>query len=110
MVTQLVERLEALRYRHVSLTQPAGLVAAAVESKPIVILIDVDVSTEAVTSALQQLRANPVTSHIPAIGFGHEVAEMTQAALVAQGATLVANDAAMLNHLAQLLDRALEVR
>lgn len=109
MATQLVERLEALRYRHVLLTSPAGLVAAAVESRPIVILTDVDVSPEEVSAALQQLRANPATAHIPVIGFGHEVAETSQAALVALGATLVVNDAAMLSHLAQLLDRALEV-
>ena len=61
-------------------------------------------------AALTELRAQPTTAHIPVIGFAREVDDATQATAVARGATMVVTEAAILSHLPQLLERALEIQ
>ena len=106
----LTQRLEDLRYRIVSVAKPDALVAGAEKERPMVIVADFETSRDAVATAVEQLRANPATSHIPLIGFAREVDDATQASLIARGATIVVSESAVLEHLGQLLDRALDVQ
>jgi len=110
IATQLAERLEALRYRMAVLSEPAQLGTLARAEKPMVVLADLEDSGDAVAGAVEQLRAEASTSHIPVIGFRRELDDATQSALAARGFTMVVHEAGILNHLPQLLDRALDVR
>lgn len=109
IATQLAQRLEPLRYRMVVVAKPADLVTRAGADKPMVVLADVDGQPESVVFAIQQLRQHAPTAHIPVIGFAREADDATQSALVVRGVTLLVTEAAVLSHLPQLLERALEV-
>lgn len=109
IATQLAQRLEGLHYRLVTITDPADLVNFASDQRPMVVLVDVDGLPTPVMSAVEQLRLNAATAHIPVIAFARDMDDSVQATLVAKGATVVVNEAAVLSHLPQLLDRALDV-
>ena len=107
--SQLVNRLQDLKYRVQTVSNPGMLEQSAVEAKPLLVLADVEGNTAAICEAIALLRKNPATQHLPVIAFatdhGPEVQQKAQAA----GATLFVSEAAILNHLAQLLDQALQV-
>jgi hypothetical protein len=109
IATQLAERLEALRYRLVTMADPAELVTRALAEHAMVVFADLEGREEAVVSAVDNLRGNQTTAHIPVIGFRRELDEAAQAALSTRGFAVVVNESAILSHLAQLLDRALDV-
>jgi CheY-like chemotaxis protein len=109
IATQLTQRLEALRYRLHVVGKSPEMVAAARSEKAMIILADVEGNPVEVVQALAQLRADAATAHIPVIAFAREMDDQTQADLVARGATMAVNEVAILSHLAQLLDRALEI-
>jgi len=109
IASQVAERLEGIRYRLAVISKAAELVASAEAQHAMVVLVDVEGLAAPAVPAIEQLRAHPATAHIPVIAFAKETDDTLQAALVAKGATLVANEAAVLSHLAQLLDRALEI-
>lgn len=109
IASQLAQRLEGLRYRWAAVSAAAELTAAAEAQHPMVVLVDVDGLPAAVVSAVQQLRSTSSTAHIPVITFAREIDDATQAELFATGASIVVNESAILGHLPQLLDRALDV-
>jgi CheY-like chemotaxis protein len=106
---QLNERLEALRYRVKMIASPAELAPTAENIRAMVVLADCEGLSVEVLAAIAQLRANPATAHIPVIAFTREAADEAQARLTASGATAVVTEAAVLDHLPQLLNRALEL-
>jgi CheY-like chemotaxis protein len=110
IATQLTEKLESLRYRIAVLGDPAQLVSQAEAGKAMVVFADLEAGVDAVTAAVRQLRSGVSTSHIPVIGFRRELDDATVSNLVAQGFAVVVNEAAVLTHAAQLLDRALDLR
>jgi CheY-like chemotaxis protein len=107
--TQILNRLQDLNYRVQAIANADTLVECAEQSKPMLVLADLDSSHQNVCAALTRLRQNPATKHLPVIAFGSENApDMREAARTA-GATLVVGDGAILSHLAQFLDQALQV-
>jgi DNA-binding response OmpR family regulator len=109
IATQLAERLEALRYRMVAVADPVQLGPVAETEKPLVVLADLEGREELVARAVGQLRGQASTMHIPVIGFRRELEDAAQTALAARGFTVAASEAAILNHLPQLLEQALDV-
>jgi len=109
IATQLAERLEALRYRKQVIHDPAQLRPVAEAEHAMIAFADLEESEEAVAAAVQLLRTDPGTAHVPVIGFRREMNEGAQNALISRGFTVVVSDSAVLNHLSQLLDRALDV-
>jgi len=109
IATQLAQRLEGLRYRLVAISNPAELASVSESQRPMVVLADVDGLPEPVLSAVEQLRQLSSTAHVPVIAFARETDDALQAVLVAKGATVVVNESAVLSHLPQLLDRALDI-
>lgn len=59
--------LEIHGYRPVTARSVAEAVAAAAAEHPAVVLMDIQLPDGDGTSALEQLRANPVTAHIPVV-------------------------------------------
>jgi CheY-like chemotaxis protein len=107
--TQLVNRLQDLKYRVRPVTDASALVACAREEKPIVVLADLISSRHDVCDAVARLKQDPETQHIPVIVFAPEHPADVQAAGRDAGATLVVSDTAILHHLGQFLEQALRV-
>ena len=107
--SQLVNRLQDLHYRVQPLTDADRLVESAEQAKPMLVLADLESTRNNVCAALARLRQNPATQHLPVIAFSGENAAEFQAAAKAAGVTLIVTDAAILGHLPQFLDQALQV-
>jgi CheY-like chemotaxis protein len=105
--TQLVNRLQDLKYRVRAVTDPATLPACARQDKPMLVLADLE--GRDVCSAISQLKQNPETQHVPVIAFGPDQATALQESARAAGASVVVSEAAILNHLPQFLEQALRV-
>lgn len=107
--TQLVNRLQDLGYRVRTVDQPDRLPEAAQEQSPLVVLADLEPPRGDVLAAIRRLRSTAATAHLPVVAFaGRDMPEARAAALQA-GATLVVQDAALLGHLPQMLEQALQV-
>ena len=107
--TQLVNRLQDLKYRVQTVTDPNSLVTCAKQERPMLVLADLVSTSNDVCSAIGKLRQNPDTQHVPVIAFAPDDAVELQAAARTAGAALVASEAAILNHLPQFLEEALRV-
>jgi PleD family two-component response regulator len=107
--TQLVNRLQDLNYRVLAVMDSNTLLACAQQEKPLLVLADLESSKNDVCAAIRQLRLDASTRHVPVIAIAPEKAADLMSAATAAGATLVAGESAILNHLTQFLDQALQV-
>ena len=74
-----------------------------------VVLIDVESGRTDMCEAMAALRRNSSTSHLPVIAFAGENSPELQATAQSAGATLLVTEAAILTHLPQFLEQALQV-
>lgn len=107
--SQLVNRLQDLGYRVLVAPGPEALVPCAEQEKPMLVLTDLVATKASVPEAIAKLRQHPATSHLPVIAFADEREAALRAAAEKAGAVLVVNDAAILTHLEQFLERALRL-
>lgn len=107
--SQLVNRLQDLNYRVQAIADAERLVECAEQAKPMLVLADLESTRNNVCAALARLKQNAATKHLPVIGISGEDAGELQAAAQAAGVTLIVSEAAILNHLPQCLDQALQV-
>jgi PleD family two-component response regulator len=107
--TQLVNRLQDLNYRVRAVTDSNTLMAIARQEKPMLVLADLDSSRNDVCNVIAQLKHDPATQHIPVIAIVKEGDASLLKAAQNAGATLVAGETAILGHLSQFLDQALQV-
>jgi CheY-like chemotaxis protein len=107
--SQLVNRLQDLNYRVQTITDPALLVSCAEQMKPMLLLADLHWQRNDVLPAITALRQNSGTEHIPVVGFGAEASADAETAAKAAGVTLLVNESAILTHLPQFLEQALQV-
>ena len=105
--TQLLNRLQDLNYRVQALADTKLLVECAEQAKPMIVLVDLDSNRDQVNAAIARLKQNPATKHLPVIGFTSENAPDSKTA--APESTLVVSEAAILNHLPQILEQALQL-
>jgi CheY-like chemotaxis protein len=103
--SQVANRLQDLGWRVQTLNDAAALVHAAEEHKPILALVDLGAASAAVLENITRLRNNPATKHVPVIAFTSD--ESLHKPAADAGATLVASDTAIVQHLAQFIDQAL---
>jgi PleD family two-component response regulator len=107
--SQVVNRLQDLSYRVQVIADAAALVTSAEQSKPMLVLADLNCTKTDICGALARLRHHETTRHIPVIGFGADDKKDLQSAALAAGVTLVVSEAAILQHLPECLDQALQV-
>jgi CheY-like chemotaxis protein len=105
---QLVNRLQDLGYRVLTVSDPATLVEHAEKEKPLLLIADVESRSDRVCEAIKQLKQHGPTAHIPVIAVASAGSDREDAARSA-GAELVVTDTAVRLHLTQLLDQALHV-
>lgn len=108
--SQLVNRLQDRNYRVQTISDPASLVQSAEQTKPMLVLADLEPATAKVCEAIGRLKQNAGTAHIPVIGFGTEPSEALADQARKAGANLIAGEAAILGHLDQLIDQALDIQ
>lgn len=107
--SQLVNRLQDLKYRVQTVGTPAELAEAALNFKPMVVLVDLGSANPELLSEVHRLRELEETRHLPVIGFGRAITGEAQKAALDAGVTLVVSEAAILSHLPQCLTQALEL-
>ena len=107
--SQVVNRLQDLKYRVESISDASRLVECAEQSGPMIVLADLECSRDNVCAAIARLKKTPATQHLPIIAFSGERAADLQAAAKAAGVTLVVSDVAILSHLPQFLEQALQL-
>ena len=73
------------------------------------VLADLESTRNDISRVIAELRRDPSTQHIPVIAIAPEGATDLLNAATAAGATLVAGETAILSHLAEFLDQALQV-
>ena len=106
--SQLVNRLQDLNYRVQTISDPSLLSQCAEQTKPLLVVADLE-SAQNVLNALSSLKQNPATNHLPIIGFSKDDSPEQRASAEKAGITLFVTEAAIINHLPQLLERALEL-
>ena len=107
--SQLVNRLQDINYRVQAIADADRLVECAEQAKPMVVLADLQSTRNNVNAAIARLKQNAATKHIPVIAFSGESTGELQTAARAAGANLVVTDTAILTHLPQFLDQALQL-
>lgn len=107
--TQLVNRLQDLGYRVQSVGDASTLCEVAEHTGPLVVFADLDSNRHGLLEIIDRLRKSPATQHLPVIAFGPEDREGLQDAARAVGVTLFASQAALTNHLPELLEQALQI-
>ena len=106
---QLVNHLQDRGYRVQSIAHPKGLVEQAEKEMPLLVMVDLEPRQDEAVAAMGNLRKNPATAHIPIIAFAAAGNTAAQDAARSAGATLVVQDTAILVHLDQFLEQALQV-
>ncbi len=107
--SQLANRLQDLGYRVQTCADGAALVACAAADGPMLIVADLESAREDVCALIGKLRRDAATQHVPVLAYSADHAGQLQEAARQAGATVVVNDAAVMNHLPQLLDQTLRV-
>jgi CheY-like chemotaxis protein len=105
--SQLVNRLQDLGYRVQTLTDGSLLVARAEQERPLLVIADLNSGLKTVLPAIANLTENPATAHIPVIAFSTAHDPSLPVAAREAGAHLVVTQAAISQHLPQLLEQAL---
>ena len=106
---QLVNRLQDLGYRVQSIGDAGTLMEQAEHEKPLLVMADLEPPQKQVCAAIAHLKKNSATAHIPIIAFASGRNPSIQEEARTAGATLVVNDSAILVHLDQFLEQALQV-
>ncbi len=106
--SQLVNRLQDLNYRVLTLNNAARLTATAQRELPLLVLVDLATPGD-VFGAIATLHLDPATSHLPVIGFAPDNSPDLLASAQTAGAKLAVTETAMLTYLSQLIDQALNV-
>jgi PleD family two-component response regulator len=107
--SRLVNMLQDLGYRVVSLHEPSLLVTRAQQEKPLVVLAELGSTGGNVCAAIAKLRKDAATKHLPVIAFGDDTNANLHDTARTAGATLVVSKSGLLEQLEVLLDQALDV-
>ena len=106
--TQLVNRLQDINYRVQVLHDPEALISTAEEAKPLLVFADLESTKSNVPEVIGKLKKNPATQHLPVVAFAKEESQALVTAAQAAGA-IISGEAALLHHLPEVLDQALQI-
>ena len=107
--SQLVNRLEDHGYRVKSISDVALILETVVNEKPLLVIIDMEPRVEEYAGCIAKLRSGSETSHIPIIALTEANNLETETVARRSGSTLVVSNSAILAHLEQFLQQALEI-
>lgn len=107
--SQLANRLVDLGYRVQTLTEAETLLIQAQTEKPLLVVADLHSTKSDVCDNIRLLRSDESTKHIPLLAFTDTKDKKLITKAHEAGATLVANDAAIIAQLPRLLEQVLEI-
>jgi CheY-like chemotaxis protein len=107
--SRVVNLLQDLNYRVQSINDPGMLIKCAEQGKPMVVLADLEPSRNNICAIIARLKENPATRHLPVIAFSGDTPSELKEAARSAGVTLLVTEAAVVGHLPQLLDQALQI-
>jgi len=107
--SQLANRLQDLNYRVQAVNELSALQQCARTEGPMLVFVDLETKEGDVCQVITALKADSATQHIPVVAFATEQAAELQAAAQKAGARLVVSETALLDHLPELLNQALQV-
>jgi len=107
--SQLANRLQDMNYRVQAMNDLASFQKCAQSEGPMLVFVDLETRESDVCQAIAALKSNAATQHIPVVAFASEEAAELQAAAQQAGARLVVSETALLDHLPELLNQALQV-
>lgn len=106
--SQLVNRLQDLKYRVLAVSDVELLLATAKREQPLLLIADLDARGE-VLATLDVIKTDAATNHLPIIAFApDEKPALLQAARRA-GVPFAFVETVLVSHLRQLLEQALQV-
>jgi CheY-like chemotaxis protein len=105
--SQLVNRLQDLGYRVETVNGSKSLVEHAEKAKPLLVLADLEPASAKISDALSRLKQNSATSHLPIIAFCAD--NSSDLPNMAKAANLVVTDTALVTHLSEFLQQALQI-
>jgi CheY-like chemotaxis protein len=106
--SQLVNRLQDLKYRVLAINNPALLAATARRESPLLAFVDLDAPGN-ICGAIARIKTDQISAHLPLIAFAPDDKPELLAAAQTAGANLVVGESALTGHLEQLLEQALRV-
>jgi CheY-like chemotaxis protein len=106
--SQLVNRLQDLSYRVLSLNDASRLIATVQRESPLLLFIDLAVPGD-ISGLIATIRSTPATAHLPIVGFAPEDAPALLTAARDAGANITVTESAVITYLSQLIDQALRV-
>lgn len=106
--SQLVNRLQDLKYRVLTLNNAARLAATVQRESPLLLFVDLATPGD-VCGSIAKLKATPAIAHVPVIAFAPEDAAALLTEAQTAGANLTISETVLLGHLTQLIDQALHV-
>lgn len=106
--SQLVNRLQDLGYRVLTVAEAGQLLDTARREKPMVAILDLGTKGD-ICTVIEQIKADKETEHLPVIGFAPVKDKNLHDEAMRCGATLVALDEALLPQLPHLLEHALRI-
>src|SRR5215472_10664224 len=92
--SQVVNRLQDLNYRVQTLNEAKMLVECAEQTKPMLVLADLESTQGGICAALSLLKHNSATKHLPIIGFRGDSAVGLDTAAQEAGVTLIVSETA----------------
>lgn len=110
--SQLLNRFQDLGYRVLALSELAGprqLAETARREMPLLAVVDMPTEKWDTVAAVSGLRQDAATSHIPVIAIIPANDKNWEARAVQSQASLVVHDNAIIPHLEQFLQQALEI-
>jgi CheY-like chemotaxis protein len=106
--SQLVNRLQDLKYRVLAVNNAALLTALVKRERPLLLLADFSAKGD-VRAAIAEIKSDPATTHLPVIVFAPDNEPGRLETARQAGADFTVAESALSSHLPQLLDRALHV-
>lgn len=106
--SQLANRLQDLNYRVLIIDDLARLPATVQREMPLLLFVDL-ASISDVAGAIRKVKSTAAIAHVPIIAFAPDDKTDAIAAGHAAGANFSVGDTAVVNHLSQLLEQALQV-
>lgn len=105
--SQLVNRLQGLKYRVQSVGSVAALASQSRTAGVMLVLADVEGAGPELLETIRALREDQATRHLPIIAFANSKSYLESAQ--AAGSTMTVDATALLTHLSVMLDQALRV-
>jgi CheY-like chemotaxis protein len=106
--SQLVNRLQDLNYRVLSLGDVGRLIPTVERETPLLLFMDLATPGD-VCDTIAKIKTNPAMAHLPIIAFAPDDAGDLLAKALEAGAKAAVSETAVISHLSQLIDQALQV-